>query len=54
MLEMFFIFYLLGRYSTNPIFGLNLNEFVRRFDAATTNGQGKHSLSSWQMASTIH
>ena len=24
-----------------PTFGPNLNEFVRRFDAATTNGQGQ-------------
>ena len=32
---------------SEPEFGPNLNEFVRRFDAATTNGQGirEYSLS---------
>jgi hypothetical protein len=29
-----------GRGEDKPKFGPNLNEFVRRFDAATTNGQG--------------
>ena len=30
-----------GRGEDKPKFGPNLNEFVRRFDAATTNGQGE-------------
>ena len=30
----------LGGNSNQPSFGPNLNEFVRRFDASTTNGQG--------------
>ena len=30
-----------GRGEDKPKFGPNLNEFVRRFDAATTKGQGE-------------
>lgn len=30
-----------GQDTNVPTFGPNLNEFVRRFDAATTNGQGQ-------------
>ena len=39
-----------GKNTNAPTFGPNLNEFVRRFDAATTNGQG-HSLSKPQVLS---
>ena len=31
-----------GEKSEEPKFGPNLNEFVRRFDATTTNNQGVH------------
>jgi len=39
-----------GRGTNVPVFGPNLNEFVRRFDAATTNGQGPSWLKNLYFA----
>jgi hypothetical protein len=36
--------------ASEPVFGPNLNEFVRRFDAATTNGQGPSWLKNLYFA----
>ena len=35
-----FLLYLIGKSESSPEFGPSINEFVRRFDTASTNGQG--------------
>jgi ERO1-like protein beta len=46
--ELFFL--LLGKSTSSHEFGPNLNEFVRRFDTATTNGQGPSWLKNLYFA----